>query len=468
MAFDPAPQGVVALERSPQAGPRVVPRQKRRRKLAFENRVLLLALLAGLPGGLVALLILWTGDYSSKVQWTIMLGIASVWLSAAFALRGAVVRPLQTMSNLVAALREEDFSIRGRVARADDALGEVLFEINTLSETLRDQRLGALESAALLRTVLSEIDVAIFAFDVNERLRLVNRAGERLLAQNMERLLGRTAAELGLGACLQGPAAQTLEMTFAGASGRWGMRRNTFRLSGAPHQLLVLADLSRALREEERAAWQRMVRVLGHELNNSLAPVRSIADSLETLLKRDKRPADWEEDVRRGLRVIAERAEALTRFMRDYARLTRLPQPALQPVPLAALIRRVAGLETRLPVQVQSGPEVTIQADPDQLEQLLINLIRNAVEASLENGAGAPVAVGWSKNGREVDVWVRDEGPGLPNSANLFVPFFTTKPSGSGIGLAISRQIAEAHGGTLTLRNRRPGPGAEARLRMKA
>jgi nitrogen fixation/metabolism regulation signal transduction histidine kinase len=339
-----------------------------------------------------------------------------------------------------------------------------MLEVNALGGTLREERLGALEATNLLRTAIAEINVAIFAFDGQQRLRLVNRAGERLLAQPAEQLLGRSAEELGLAECLQGEAARTLQMSFPGGLGRWGVRRSTFWERGLPHQLLVLSDLSRALREEERQAWQRLVRVLGHELNNSLAPIKSIAGSLESLLLRKPRPADLYEDMRRGLAVIAARAEALSRFMEAYARLARLPQPRLQPVEVAALMRRVAGLETRRGVTLVPGPDLTIQADGDQLEQLLINLVRNAVDAVLETGGG--VKVGWRRNGTYLEVWVEDEGPGLSNTANLFVPFFTTKPGGSGIGLVLSRQIAEAHGGSLTLENRQTGPGCEARLRL--
>ena len=433
--------------------------------MTHERRVLLFVLLSGLPGVLAALLLLWRGDYSSKTQWTVAILILCVWLGFALALQERVRHPLQTLSNLLAALGEGDYSIRARGARRDDALGEVMLEVNALGETLRQQRLGALEATALLRTVMAEIDVAIFAFDGEQRLRLVNRGGERLLAQPAERLLGRRAADLGLAHCLEGAATRTLEMTFPGGpSGpaRWGMRRSPFREQGLPHQLLVIADLSLPLREEERQAWRRLIRVLGHELNNSLAPIKSMAGSLEDLLKREPRPADWNEDMQRGLRVIVARAAALSRFMEAYARLARLPQPRLQPVDVGSWVRRVAGLETRLQVKLKPGPDLTIQADPDQLEQLLINLLRNGVDAALETGGG--VIVGWRKNASHVEVRVEDDGPGLSSTGNLFVPFFTTKPGGSGIGLVLSRQIAEAHGGTLTLENRRDAHGCEARL----
>ena len=145
--------------------------------LSHEGRVVLLALLAGLPGSGIALWMLWSGDFSAKVQWTLSVLISGAWLGFAFAVRERVVFPLQTLANLLGALREGDFSVRGRSPRPDDALGEVMREINTLGSTLREQRLGAMEATTLLRTVMREIAVAIFAFDENQRLRLVNRAG---------------------------------------------------------------------------------------------------------------------------------------------------------------------------------------------------------------------------------------------------------------------------------------------------
>jgi nitrogen fixation/metabolism regulation signal transduction histidine kinase len=342
-----------------------------------------------------------------------------------------------------------------------------MLEVNDLGQTLREQRLGAMEATALLRTVMSEIDVAVFSFDGDHRLRLVNRAGERLLAQPSARLLGRTSDELGLSACLNrtaGTGPYTMQMIFPGGVGRWDVRRSTFREGGAQHQLLVLTDLSQTLREEERIAWQRLLRVLGHELNNSLAPIKSVAGSLANLMIREPEPPDWRDDMQRGLAVISSRADSLARFVESYSKLARLPPPKLEPLKIAALVSRVASLETRLPVNIVAGPDVTVRGDDVQLEQLLINLIRNAVDASMET-RGA-VDVGWQQNNGQVEVWISDNGPGLASTANLFVPFFTTKAEGSGIGLVLSRQIAEAHGGTLTLENRNGAHGCEARLRL--
>ncbi len=433
-------------------------------RMRFEIRMLSLALFAGLPAVVVTILLLWIGDHSSPTRWTLTFLVVGFWLGAAFSLRSHLVYPLQTLSNLLGALREEDYSLRAREARTDDALGEVMLEVNALSDALRGQRLGTLEATALLRKVVEEIDVAVFSFDSEHRLRLVNPAGERLVGVPNERALGLTAAELGLEDCLAGEPAKTLDRTFPGGSGRWGMRRSTFRESGMPHELLVLTDLSRPLREEERQAWQRLIRVIGHELNNSLAPIKSMAGTLEMMLQRKPRPDDWEDDMCRGLEVIESRAAALSRFLDAYARLARLPKPKWQTVDAPDLLRRVVELETRAAVQLTPGPALTLRADPDQLEQLLINLLRNAVDAALQTGGG--VFVGWTRQYDQLEVCIQDEGPGLSNTSNLFVPFFTTKPTGSGIGLVLSRQIAEAHGGTLTLENRKDRAGCEARLRL--
>jgi len=442
------------------------------KSLSYEQRIQLLAVAAGLPGSAIALILLWTGDYSSRTIWTLGLLIVGLWLGFAISVRNRVTFSLQTLSNLLAAMREEDFSVRGRGARRDDAMGEVMIEVNSLSETLREQRLGALEASALLRTVMEEIDVAIFTFDNENKLRLVNRAGERLLARPVERLLGFTAAELGLGAPLEGDAVRTMELAFPGGSGRWGMRRGSFRQAGLPHHLVVLSDLSRALRDEERQAWQRLIRVMGHELNNSLAPIQSVAQSLESGLNALRNEGDLRpevnralmDDIQQGFGIIRSRTEALARFMAAYSRLARLPAPKLAPVSVKGWISRVAMLETRVKVKIQVGPEVMISGDADQLEQLLINLLHNAADAVLECGTQA--SVGWSSQDSQLEVWVMDDGPGIQNTANVFVPFFTTKPGGTGIGLALSRQIAEAHGGTLTLENRRGTHGCEARLRL--
>ena len=444
--------------------PAGAPSRRPRWRPSYDARVVALVLAGGLPAVVTVFLLLVAGDHSTRFIWTIGGLVVFAWLVAAIAVRTRVVRPLQTLANLLAALREGDYSIRARGADLDDPLGLAFAEVNALREPLRAQRLGAVEAIALLQRVMAEIDVAMFAVDSTGVLRLVNRAGERLLGRPADELLGQRAADVGLGDCLAGEPRRVLEASFPGDDGRWELRRSGFRQGGMPMQLIVLSDVRRVLREEERRAWQRLVRVLSHEINNSLAPIQSLAGSLRALLSRTPRPADAEEDLERGLTVIGGRAESLGRFMRSYARMAKLPSPVLAPVNVSEWVGRVTQLEKRLPVRVRSGPPMTLSADGDQLDQLLINLVSNAVDAASETNGG--VEVTWERRDGAFVLSVLDEGPGLPPTANLFTPFFTTKRNGTGIGLVLSRQIAEAHGGTLSLENRVDRRGAVGRVRL--
>ncbi len=442
--------------------------QGKRSRLKFDTRMTLMSMLISVPGVLVAELLTWFSGHSTEFKWTVTLFLIVAWVIGTSALHGLIIRPLQTLSNMVAAIREEDFSFRLRGGNREDSLADLIFEINALATRLQQQKISALEATALLKKVLMEIDVAVFTFDQQKRLRIVNRAGEQLMGRISPRMLGLTAEELGLEEFLQSQSPQTLQMTFPGKHGRWAISHTSFRENGVPHQLLIISDLSRALRQEERQAWQRLIRVLGHELNNSLAPIKSIAGTLAALTSRAALPDDTRQDMQQGLKVIENRVESLGRFMQAYTQLARMPAPSRTRVEVGQLVERVASLERRLPVKVVDGPVITVEADPDQMEQLLINLVRNAVDASLDPSLrqAGNVEIGWRVNARAVEVFIRDEGPGLLNSDNLFVPFFTTKHGGSGIGLILSRQIAEAHGGVLQLANRPDRTGCEATVAL--
>jgi two-component system nitrogen regulation sensor histidine kinase NtrY len=339
----------------------------------------------------------------------------------------------------------------------------VLSELNELGDTLRRHRLGELEAWTLLRKVLSELEVVVLAFDEVGKLKLANEAAERVLNQRQNELLGRAAGDLGVAELLTGNARRIVKDLPALGTGPWELRRGSFRMAGEPHSLIVLPDVSNALREQEREAWKRLIVVMGHEINNSLAPIRSISENLRTLLDRAPRPDDADDDLKDGLAIIERRAEGLGRFMAAYSKLARLPAPVLGRVEVGPWIERVALLEQRLAVVVSPGPAVTVLGDADQLDQLLINLVKNAADASLPDGG---VRIEWRVAGTDLLVTIEDDGPGVRDTNNLFVPFFTTKPGGTGIGLVLARQIAEAHGGEITLQSRSDHPGAAARIRL--
>jgi two-component system nitrogen regulation sensor histidine kinase NtrY len=459
-------------EREKSARPQRMPLSKSGRRLSFERRMQLWLTLLGVPAALLLWAVLEEQKFDVAAQLAMLALFCAGWLLAISLLKEQIVRPLQTLANVVASLREDDFSFRARGGMRNDAMGDLALEINALANSLQRQRTGALEAMALLERVMSSMQSPVLAFDLEGRLKLLNAAGERVFGIRSAAATGRSAEELGLLPMLELGDEEVFPVGGPEQPTRYMVKRSSFRLRGRPHQLLVLSDVSAALREEERQAWERLIRVLGHEINNSLTPIKSIAGSLRGRLDGRGRVED-EDDFSRGLEVIENRAESLNRFLQAYRQLMGMPAPKLAPVAVRALVERVARLEVRVPVTVASGEELMVLADADQLQQALINLVRNAAEAALGPDAGGPAAVeiGWTSAGDEAVIAVRDNGPGLTNEGNLFVPFYTTKPGGTGIGLVLAKQILEGHRGTLRLANRAAsdgvsGSGCEAELRL--
>jgi nitrogen fixation/metabolism regulation signal transduction histidine kinase len=459
--------------------PRLRPHKHASPTAPFERRIRILCLLIAAPAFVLAAILLWRADVSQTMTITILGLVALLSLIAAGVLMEEIIRPLQTLANVVSSLRESDYSFRARGARQNDALGELALEINGFADLLQSQRLEELEATALLSCVISSMDAPVLAFDPEHRLRLINAAAERIFHLNQQRALGSSADDLELAALLNQPDRGIMVLSSKGYPVHWLVRKSSFRQHGIPHTLLVLSDVSIALREQERDAWQRLIRVIGHEINNSLTPIKSIAGSLRSWIHIHPAKVQTMDGVTededmfgldRGLNIIENRAQSLNRFIQAYRQLAQLPPPARQPVLLPALTERAVALETRVTVQLKPGPDIFLQVDPDQIEQLIINLLRNAAEAALARFPDAPakaqVTITWQATAQAVIILIEDNGIGLTNPSNLFVPFYTTKPGGSGIGLALARQICEAHGGVLQVANRAgvQGCGAEIRL----
>ncbi|MEO8737445.1 MAG: ATP-binding protein [Edaphobacter sp.] len=427
--------------------------------------------LLGLPSLVLCWILLWQHSIEISIQCLLLLIFAACWALAASLLTEQITRPLQTLSNVVAALREDDYSFRARGGRRNDALGDLALEINALAAMLQNQRAGSLEAMALVERVMSSMQSPVLAFDPEGRLKLLNTAGEQAFGLRGPTALGRSAEKLKLTHLLDASDDDLLALDGTQQTARWVVKRTSFRLRGVPHTLLVLSDVSAALHEEERTAWERLIRVLGHEINNSLTPIKSIAGSLRGRLTSLRTVSIDSSDFEGGLEVIENRAESLNRFLHAYRQLMGLPAPKLAPVSLTTLVECAARLETRVNIAVASTSDMTLIVDADQIQQALINLTRNAAEAALSSDTlseEAPeVKIAWEIVGSEIVIAILDNGAGLINAGNLFVPFYTTKESGTGIGLVLTQQIAQAHKGSVRLANRTDGQkGCRAELRL--
>jgi nitrogen fixation/metabolism regulation signal transduction histidine kinase len=289
----------------------------------------------------------------------------------------------------------------------------------------------------------------------------VNLLASTLLKSSTDELIGIDFAATTLAEIPLAAEPRLVDHRFPGGEGRWQVSQQHYRHQGKPSRIIFIADLKQVLSEEEIAAWQRLIRVISHEVNNSLTPIASLCQTLASILANPT--AGYESDVREGLGVIAERAKGLKKFISVYARIARLPEPQKILFPITQLVEKVSGIFADDKVKIVGGvPDIHLFGDPVHLEQALINLIKNALEA---NGEAAQ-AVKFSCRVRSdyCEFEIVDDGAGIGNPSNLFVPFYTTKSEGAGIGLVLVRQIAAKHFGQVTLENRTDGHGAIARL----
>lgn len=439
------------------------------KKLSFESRLTWLSLSASVP---LLLLLIFTMIYADisvyLILLTVFLGLILVIISNALIHQKSAYQ-FRSLSNLLDAMTKGDYAMRIRQEEKDSALNELVTSINGLAQHLSNQRIQSIENQLLLNTVIEHIDVAIVSLDADCAYQTLNPAAENLLlSHNAEQRNIVKQQVLALSSIKPGRSS-VMDLHFAHQNGRFNIHSEQYRSSGQQHQLIFITDVSHILRKEEEKAWKNLVRVLSHEINNSLTPIASISQTLEKISKKSSNLSEHSDDLQAGLQLIAERSRALRDFVNSYRELNQLPLPDKKPTDLLQMSNKLVQLFGEKKLLVKNKDKLIISGDPIQIEQVLINLIKNGIEACKLLSKDEPVArieLRWLKNTKWIDILISDNGNGIKNVDNLFVPFYTTKAKGSGIGLALSRQIIEAHSGKLLLANRTDQSGCVATIRL--
>ena len=436
-----------------------------RRRLSAMTALVLWILSGALPS---VLLFVVAAAHGARLSTPLVgaLAVASLtWLAiVALRVRASIQRHSRRLNNLVEAARAQDYMIRAAVGPETGELAELYRQINALINDLESGRHAEQELLAMLRKVVGQIRVAIVVCDAQDRLRMVNPAAAALLGVAPEALIGASFADTPLAELPLSAEPKIIDHAFSGVESRWQVSQLWYRHQGRPSRIVFIVDVRQVLVDEEILMWQRLIRVIGHEVNNSLAPISSLCQTLETLLARGDSEAR-QAAIREGLQVIGQRARGLQEFISVYSRIARLPDPDKLLFPVRHLVDRVRGMFPEGALAPSGDvPDVRLYGDPIHLEQALINLIKNALEANA--GSDEPVVFHVRVREASCEFEVADAGPGIANPGNLFVPFYTTKTEGAGIGLVLSRNIVAKHHGQLTLENRGGRSGAVARMTL--
>ena len=428
--------------------------QKRR---PFEAHLIRVVLLASLP---LLVLLLWMMLLANISIWLILLtGLfgSLMILYASYSIYQKISYQFRSISNLLEALIQGDYALRARSDQSGGALDELVSAMNDLAQGMSQQRWESVESQLLLRTIIEHIDVAIIALTQNNQIRFSNPAADHLLQLHNPSSNQQLLQQLAFVQELTSGCHQLVELSLGYQQGRFNVYIEEFRDAGKQHKLLFITDMRSLLRTEERKAWQDLIRVISHEINNSLSPIASISQTLKRLIERDARGETLAEDLREGLHIISERAIGLSQFVESYKQLAKLPEPQIQPLAIRPLVEKIIALFNHTAIEIETETNFTLQLDPIQFEQVLINLIKNAVEATALTNPSSIIKIRWAVSHQFFKLDICDQGSGISNPNNLFVPFYSTKKQGSGIGLVLSRQIIEAHNGRLTLSNQDSG-----------
>ncbi|KGJ88034.1 sensor histidine kinase [Thalassotalea sp. ND16A] len=433
-------------------------------RVKFETQLLKYLLIAtGVPVALL-LLVLWYYQASTNLFMLILLTLFCITGYCAITMYHKITFQFRTLSNLLEGMSHGDYSLRGRRHSRDDALGELVDQINNLANTLTEQRFSAMEGQHLLKKVIQHINVAIIAVDEQQQLALLNPAAEQLLNVSSEQMLGKPLANIDAQSLLTISQQQVMELTFANKKGQFQVIRDNYRDHGHQHDLFFITDVNHLLREQERQAWQNLIRVLSHEINNSLTPISSFASTISRLAKKQDLSSDFADNLQQSLTIIGERSSSLKQFIDSYRQLTHLPKPQKQNTNLLALLTKVVAIFKQCNIELDISDDITLALDPVQIEQVLINVIKNADEA-MQTCPGN-ISICASTDEHNAILTIADQGIGIASSHNLFTPFYTTKKQGSGIGLVLSRQIIEAHNGFLSMANRNSERGCQITIQL--
>lgn len=435
-------------------------------RLSLPQQLFVMALLPVVAPLLLLLAERLYGPLSAELM-RLLVALYLLWLSFhLYVLWRHCNAPFHGLANLVRALQLGDFTQRAAHCQMSDALGTLHEEINQLAEVLQDNRFAAVEANRRFQYLIDQLDIAVVAFSETRQLVWCNHQFSRLFGKLPAAMSGMLLADMQLEALWEASNGRTLWLDFPQKSSRWLVHTHAFRDEGQPQRLYLLTDLKNPLREEERTAWRRLIRVLGHELNNSLTPITSLSQSLRQRIAKVAADEEWKESSLEALEIISQRAQHMNRFVRDYASLAKLPEPERSRVELRQTVQHVVQLLGHPALRVRHAEDeaaVAIEADQGQFEQLLVNVLRNAIEAI--DPAHGEVVIQWQRQNTDVLLTIDDNGPGIDHAENLFVPFYSTKEGGSGIGLVLSRQIAEANGGSIELANR-PQGGCRVTVRL--
>jgi nitrogen fixation/metabolism regulation signal transduction histidine kinase len=435
-------------------------------KLAFEDKLVRIALVGSAFPLFISIGFIAQSGVSGYLK-TLLIFVVIVSIGfAAFAIRQQVIFQLRTSTNLVEAMTSGDYSLRANNKNIEGALSDFNELLNKLATRLAQQSLITREKQILLTKITDQIDVAVIACDQNENISLMNPAAQSLFKRRFSELEGWPIKTLGLQNIIQkaketngkGSALKTVtEFEINQDKRKVYVHTDAYFELGQRHQLVFITDIQDLLRDEERLAWQRLLRVLSHEINNSLTPIASISETLTHIVSTQNTNFDEESlnNLKEGLAVITERAHSLNHFIQDYQKLARLPSPNKSIIELRAFISSILQLFETSEFSIPDN-ENTIFGDSEQLQQALVNVIKNAQEANLanpKNKGHSPIVIAWRTQNNNTSISIEDCGLGVNNSDNVFVPYYTTKKQGSGIGLTLSRQIALNHGGDLLLNN---------------